>query len=299
MELQQLRYFQEVAHSEHITRSAERLHIAQPALTQSLHRLEHELGVPLIEHVGRNIRLTPAGVYLAQRLEPLLVELEALPADVVGYEREEERTVSIDLQAASSVVIDAIAAYRVRYPTARFAITQNATDSRADIRVDTLLPTEMTPSSRDVARHASQRRFRERILLAVPDAASYPAEGISLRMLADRRFISLSDSRRFREICDALCRTRGFTPDVTFESDNPSVVKKMIALGLGVGFWPQHSWGAFEDDDVHLVPLLEEGFERDIRISRMDGEQAHTEVARFHGYLLEYLEGVWGDQENR
>ncbi|WP_418831353.1 LysR family transcriptional regulator, partial [Paraeggerthella sp.] len=49
MELQQLRYFHEVARSEHITNSAKKLHVAQPALTQTIHRLEQELGVKLLE----------------------------------------------------------------------------------------------------------------------------------------------------------------------------------------------------------------------------------------------------------
>ena len=49
MELMQLRYFLEVASTQHITRSAERLHIAQPALTQAIHRLEEDIGVKLFE----------------------------------------------------------------------------------------------------------------------------------------------------------------------------------------------------------------------------------------------------------
>ena len=47
MELQQLKYFLEVAQSQHIKQSAQKLHIAQPALSQSVHRLEKELGVKL------------------------------------------------------------------------------------------------------------------------------------------------------------------------------------------------------------------------------------------------------------
>ena len=58
MELQQLRYFDEVARTQHVTNSAKKLNVAQPALTQSIRRLERELGVTLFERVGRNVRLT-------------------------------------------------------------------------------------------------------------------------------------------------------------------------------------------------------------------------------------------------
>ena len=55
MEITQMKYFLEVAKTQHMTQSANKLHIAQPALTQSIHRLENELGVPLFLHKGRNI----------------------------------------------------------------------------------------------------------------------------------------------------------------------------------------------------------------------------------------------------
>ena len=61
MELQQLRYFDEVARTQHVTNSAKKLNVAQPALTQSIRRLERELGVTLFERVGRNVRLTWGG----------------------------------------------------------------------------------------------------------------------------------------------------------------------------------------------------------------------------------------------
>ena len=58
MELTQLRYFLEVARNEHMTKSAEKLHIAQPSLTKTIHNLEDELGVPLFVPNGRNIVLS-------------------------------------------------------------------------------------------------------------------------------------------------------------------------------------------------------------------------------------------------
>ena len=58
MELTQLRYFLKVAELQHITRASEELHIAQPALTQTIHKLEKELEVPLFGIKGRNIVLT-------------------------------------------------------------------------------------------------------------------------------------------------------------------------------------------------------------------------------------------------
>ena len=57
MELNKLRYFYIVAKYEHMTRAAEEMHIAQPALTKTIKALEDELGVPLFMKKGRNIVL--------------------------------------------------------------------------------------------------------------------------------------------------------------------------------------------------------------------------------------------------
>ena len=72
MELTQLKYFYAVAENLHVTKTAEQLHIAQPALTQSIRRLENELGYPLFAAKGRNIILTEYGRYLKEQLAPLL-----------------------------------------------------------------------------------------------------------------------------------------------------------------------------------------------------------------------------------
>lgn len=55
MELLQLWYFREIAHSGHLSRTAEKLHIAQPSLSQMLKRLENELGISLFDRIGKRL----------------------------------------------------------------------------------------------------------------------------------------------------------------------------------------------------------------------------------------------------
>ncbi len=61
MNLSQLRYFRKLAQVQHFTKAAEELYITQPALSNSIKQLENELGIPLFEQMGRNIRLTKYG----------------------------------------------------------------------------------------------------------------------------------------------------------------------------------------------------------------------------------------------
>lgn len=61
MNLSQLRYFRKLAEVQHFTHAAEELFITQPALSNSIKQLENELGIPLFEQHGRNVRLTKYG----------------------------------------------------------------------------------------------------------------------------------------------------------------------------------------------------------------------------------------------
>ena len=80
MELYQLRYFLEVAREQHVRNSAEKLHVSQPAVTNAIHRMENELGVPLFVPHGRSIMLSPYGKMLYEELMPLCESLNSLPA---------------------------------------------------------------------------------------------------------------------------------------------------------------------------------------------------------------------------
>src|SRR6478735_2090878 len=76
MELRHLRYLVMVAEESHFTRAAQRLRIAQPALSQQIRRLEAEVGLPLVERTTRRVRLTEAGRLLVEQARRVLVEAD-------------------------------------------------------------------------------------------------------------------------------------------------------------------------------------------------------------------------------
>src|ERR671935_1288427 len=76
MDLLQLHYFRTVARLEHVTRAAEELRVAQPALSRTIARLEAELGVPLFDRLGRRLALNRFGAAFLVRVDRALGELE-------------------------------------------------------------------------------------------------------------------------------------------------------------------------------------------------------------------------------
>ncbi|SFC88903.1 regulatory helix-turn-helix protein, lysR family [Bacillus sp. OV322] len=75
MELLQLKYFQTVARLEHMTHAAEELKIAQPSLSKTISRLEEDLGVPLFDRIGRQIKLNQYGKTFLTRVDRIFMEL--------------------------------------------------------------------------------------------------------------------------------------------------------------------------------------------------------------------------------
>lgn len=288
MELLQLRYFLAVAESEHMTNTAKQLHIAQPALTQSIHRLEQELGVSLFERAGRGIRLSPAGAYVRDRVKPAMETLENVARDVQLFQQGEQGVVRVGVHAASGVAIDGIAAYSELNPHVSFEITQDERERHRDVIVTTITPR----GSSTVENAVEKTPFSERIGIAVP-ASSALGNTASLADFANERFIALAGSRRFREVCDTFCARRAFTPHIAFESDNPLVVKKMIGLGLGVGFWPDHSWGDLDPKSCRLVHLQEPEFTRDVIVAKTSRCTPDSEAQRFYDFLLNYVTKRW------
>ena len=82
MELFQLKYFMAVAQYQHMTKAAESLHIAQPAVSQAIRHLEEELQVTLFDRENRHISLNDCGRLLQKRLAPVLSALDAIPEEL-------------------------------------------------------------------------------------------------------------------------------------------------------------------------------------------------------------------------
>ena len=82
MELRQLRYLVALADEQHFTRAAAREHIAQPALSQQIRRLEQEVGLALVERTTRRVTVTEAGKMLVARARRILSEVDAANAEM-------------------------------------------------------------------------------------------------------------------------------------------------------------------------------------------------------------------------
>lgn len=284
MELMQIRYFLETARTKHITNSAKQLHITQPALTQAIRRLEADLGVPLFAAKGRNVVLTEYGKYLQKKLEPLMQQFDDIPEQLKMMVALEGETIHMNVLAASSLVMEAIIEYKKEHRDINFQLHQNVESELYDIAVTTKLFYQGADEKNSFA-------CAEEIYLAVPENAKYRGmDSICLVETREEGFISLLGSREFRYICDRFCQHAGFSPKIIFESDNPAAVKNMIAANMGIGFWPEFTWGSAESENVRLLKIADPVCQRDIIINYNRNKTDNHNVVDFFEFLTGYFE---------
>lgn len=286
MELTQLRYFIVVAQTQHMTKSAEILHVAQPSLTQSIHKLENELQVSLFSPKGRGIVLTDTGKYLYEQLVPIVKELDTLQDKVKIKSQIDNGIIHMNVLAASVLATDAIIAYKRERNNINFQIFQNSPEALYDIEITT------RTSNQDM-QDDDEDKFvcNEKIYLAVPNTEKYMGmSSIKLRNVINEGFISLYGSKQFRIITNKFCHCVGFNPKIIFESDSPDTVRNMIAANMGIGFWPKFTWGSMDNNQVKLLEIEDVDCSRDIVVTRNLNKSNNENVIDFFEYLKEYFE---------
>ena len=287
MEIQQLRYFLEAAKDRNITKAARRLHIAQPALSQSIKRLEEELGTELFTRSGRHIFLNDAGKLMVKEITPLLSSLYGLPARIAEAAGVMNRTVKVSVLSASRLVTDIIIAYKELHPEINFLFRQEQTgasdDSDWDVRISTGISGKLA--------EGEAAALDEEIFLAVPkiwDHIENGSDSVSLYDFGQSPFISFSGAVPFSRLCEEFCHMADISPEIIFKSDNPASVRDLIGAGLGVAFWPAYSWGKLTSDKVRLLHISEPVCRRTIILSKSRSVMPGSPQDDFYRFILEY-----------
>ncbi len=295
MELLHLKYFYALAQNQHVTQTAEELHIAQPALTQTIHRLESELGVKLFQRSGRNIVLTEYGDYLQKKIAPVIKIVNEIPDDLRRMSESARHLVSLNVLAASTLITETIIEFKKNHTDANFILRQNENETNVDLTVFTRESFQPPKGQED---HYAV--FSEQIYLAVPvDSAYAKRKSIALSELSDRPFIepsNTSSAKDLRGICDRFCMRAGFSPNVVFESDSFYAVKNLISASQGLGFWPEHSWGEIDRHNMALIPIREPVCHRDIVLHLQDADRDFPLAKEYFTFLIRYFETIFTGQ---
>src|SRR4051794_41046590 len=237
MNVEELRWFAELAERPHMTATARDLHISQPALSRAIARMETTLGVPLFDRRGRVLALNHHGRRYLTHVRRALEELDAgaaAVADVADAEQGELRLWFLHT-LGSWLVPALVGAYRAERPAVRFRLAQRGTAALLapfDGGDAALVLMGPRPAGQ---RFAWQRLVTEPLLLAVPPSHRLAGRrSVRLDEIAGDPFIAMRPGHGPRPRDRRLCRAAGFEPRIAFEGDEVATLRGLVAAGLGV-----------------------------------------------------------------
>ncbi|MBW8482228.1 LysR family transcriptional regulator [Actinomadura parmotrematis] len=238
----QLGYFQAVARELHFTRAAEALHIAQPALSQQVRKLERQLGVTLFDRSGHRVALTPAGAALLAHADRVLADLAAVEDEMLGWSTGLRGRLRLGVaRGLVAQLTGLLADYCAAHPGVEVELREHNTDEMAagvrDGRLD--VATLAAAPERD-GTLAEAPLGAEPLVLAVGPGT--PLAGRARIAVRDLDGVDLvlfprgsAISRLVRDALDAA----GVHARERFESREYGTARSLAAAGLAAAFMPR------------------------------------------------------------
>lgn len=243
MELRHLRYFAAVAETRHFGRAAERLHLAQPALSQAIRQLEKELGTALFTRTTRHVSLTPAGEFLLGEATRVL---DAVEDSVRGVRR-----IAGGRLGLVRIAFTGTAAF-TELPRIARAVKRDLPGVALEIHADLLTPAQtagLLDGSLDIGilrppvsgdGLALRTIEIEPLVLAAPADHRLATEPVvAMADLRTEDFILFADSHS--AVNDAVlrsCTEAGFAPRREHEAPGTAALLALVAAGLGIALVP-------------------------------------------------------------
>lgn len=260
MELRHLRYFVAVGEELHFGRAADRLHIAQPPLSQQIRQLERELGVSLLTRTTRSVELTPAGrAYLQRAIEIL---------DAVGDAGGQARRIAAGVEGRLVIGCVGSATYSLLPQLVR-ALGESLPGVEVGLRGEMLAPAQLEALRSGALDLALLRPpvvgegiftetvRRDWLLVALPTNHSLAGQTeLTVAALRDEDFVVHAGHGRstMSNLVENICADAGFVPRVRQEVSETSTLVTLVAAGLGVAIVPDPT-AALDIAGVRYVPL--------------------------------------------
>lgn len=292
MELRHLRYFRAVGEELHFGRAAERLHIAQPPLSQQIRQLERELGVELLIRTTRTVELTPAGRAYLQRTVEIL--------DAVEEAAGQARRISAGIEGRVAIGCVGSATYSLLPQLVR-ALGESLPGVEVSVRGEMLAPAQLEavvsggidlallrpPVMHDGVVTETVRR--DRLLAALP--ADHRLAGraeVTVDDLRDEDFVVHAGHGRsvMSNLVAAICADAGYVPRIRQEVSETSTLVTLVAAGIGVAIVPAPT-AALDIAGVRYVPLAPASLGVDLVAART---QDSAVIANVLGVLRELTE---------
>jgi DNA-binding transcriptional LysR family regulator len=283
MELRHLRYFLAVAEELHFGKAAEKLHIAQPPLSQQIRQLEIELGFQLFYRTKRSVRLTEAGEIFLEETQKIFKQLEEAIEKGKQTSRGERGQIAIGFvsSAVYKIIPPILRTFRTSVPGVNLELHELTSDRQIEWLREGRLDIGFVRPPFQEEEFQIAATFQESLIVALPE--SHPLAdraSIPLSLLAQESFIIFPRSvapELFDRII-SLCQ-QAFSPKIAQEAIQMQTIVSLVAAEMGVAIVPA-SIENLQRTGVVYKPLKEQTPQSAIAVIHRNKQQSAT-INRF------------------
>lgn len=249
MEILQLKYFLDSAKCENFSKTAKKFIVPPSAVSQSIRRLENELGFLLFDRKSNKIFLNADGKVFYEAVTKAFDILDDAKKIISDKSNTVSGEISLNILCNRRIVAHAINEFKQLYPNVYFRLNHSpVTDEKFDIIIDD------NPSK--FSGYSSLPLLTEQISVAFNKKHPLAKKkSIKLSELKNEQFIAMEKHGRLTYLTYDLCEKGGFIPNISIQCDDPFYIRKYIEMGLGIGFVPLFSWHGQISENLKLIPL--------------------------------------------
>lgn len=302
MDLRQLNTFLQVAEVGSLSKAADRLRIAQPALSRQVRLLEQELRVTLFTRHGRGMVLTAPGEMLRARAAAILRQVEETRTDLIQEAAAVRGRVVFGMPPTVGGVLATrlIERFQALHPEVRLRAVQAFSGYLLDWLQGGEIDIAVVYGTAPIASVHVTPLLVENLGFVVPAGeALSPHHAIGFAEVAARRLVLPGPQHGLRRLIEDQARAAGLTLDVAIEADDLQVIKALVLRGLGATVLPLAS---VHDDlaagVLRAAPIVDPALSRKLVVAEPLGRPRANAVRRFAEVLHDEVaamvrSGVW------
>ena len=236
-------YFLSIVETGNITRSAAKLHISQPSLTQHLHHLEDEVGAVLFDRNSFPLKLTPAGEVFYEYVlkcreldDKLSFDIAVLRTDISG-----KLTIGVPVQLQPYFMKTVLVPFLDEYPDIEVNVRGESSHELEKLLQQRAVDLAMIYCLKPLVstlRYVKLREDELRLICSSRSPLAEREEEISLPELEKETFFMVSSDSVIREAVDAVFASQGFRPAKTRVIPGVEAVMDLVAVGKGIAVVP-------------------------------------------------------------
>ncbi|WP_206953265.1 LysR substrate-binding domain-containing protein [Trinickia acidisoli] len=295
MDLRQLRYFVKVVECGNVTRAAEALHIAQPAISQQMRNLERDLGMQLLERSVQGVAPTAAGQTLYRHAVELLRQADSTRELLRQDDELPQGRVSVAMPSSTArmVAIPLARMIRDRYPGIALELVEAPSAELGNLIGSGRVELAVVVDAVETRGVAAQRLLTEALYLIAWPEFPMPSEPVAIAELARMPLILPSAPNTIRSRVEWALREAGLPCEILFEASSTALLFAAVMAKLGVTILP---WTAahveLDERKLKLAKVDHRLFSRDLSLCWHDTALLSNAVQKVKATLLELFDSL-------